>query len=585
MEILLEPTSNKLMVEHAEFDESDTHVLERFNTLAENPVKEILLKLNLPDHRILKDEGEEKIDDDWYLLLDDLDFGDILEIERVEISPFECKMGKNGRNKRKQLEKYQMIYSDIGPSLSTEKPLTQEEAAREALAIDIFRRFAILEEERPEEEAIIKVKREALIEKEDPRACVIPIRLEAKINLNALADNGFDINVMPYRVYKELGREELKNVNRGIKMLNHLKAEPMGLLKDVLCQRIFVHLWEHSEHNRKDHIYLDRICHQTFRAAKTSLNTEESDSDDEENYGIQRNKFGVPVYGPKPVKYLNCHDLLDRSIALQETMGTYDDEAGSSRSKRSQKYETVEEAMLPRVHHPFLLWEGYWNVLNQLAYGEAIDEMLTIKLCVADDELRTKKIIKFRLCGRAFSWTLLEFAKRLALYHSQEIKEEGFDVYFQGGLRSDEHFNAREYWLSISREENLSLLRSHASTIRKPVLRVLHKMITYGLCQRTTGWMKRKGAGSQKDSMICCGQFITKIAKRKNLLTEEVLNSLSALIYCRDLDTTTLRELIDYKGRLNPEVPEPGVLRVAIPRPPRASMQDLYERMGSMEIR
>ncbi|GJU78337.1 hypothetical protein Tco_1275407 [Tanacetum coccineum] len=45
MEILLEPTSNKLMVE-------------RFYTLAGNPVKEILLKLNLPDHRIRKDGGE-----------------------------------------------------------------------------------------------------------------------------------------------------------------------------------------------------------------------------------------------------------------------------------------------------------------------------------------------------------------------------------------------------------------------------------------------------------------------------------------------------------------------------------------------
>ncbi|GKB40648.1 hypothetical protein Tco_0885590 [Tanacetum coccineum] len=30
-------------------------MLERFDTSAENPVKEILLKLNLPDHRILKD--------------------------------------------------------------------------------------------------------------------------------------------------------------------------------------------------------------------------------------------------------------------------------------------------------------------------------------------------------------------------------------------------------------------------------------------------------------------------------------------------------------------------------------------------
>ncbi|GKD16607.1 hypothetical protein Tco_1205765 [Tanacetum coccineum] len=54
MEILLEPTSNKLMVEHAEYDESNTYVLERFNTSAGNPVKKILLKLNLSDHRLCK---------------------------------------------------------------------------------------------------------------------------------------------------------------------------------------------------------------------------------------------------------------------------------------------------------------------------------------------------------------------------------------------------------------------------------------------------------------------------------------------------------------------------------------------------
>ncbi|GJX40959.1 hypothetical protein Tco_0255949 [Tanacetum coccineum] len=117
-----------------------------------------------------------------------------------------------------------------GPSLSNGKPLTPEEAAREALAIDICKRFSILEEERPviktmaysdkykkildgivmdkiklngeikkdEEEAIKQVKGEALKEKEDPGAFVIPIRLEAKIDLNALADTGSDINVMSF---------------------------------------------------------------------------------------------------------------------------------------------------------------------------------------------------------------------------------------------------------------------------------------------------------------------------------------------------------------------------------------------------
>nr|GEY25852.1 hypothetical protein [Tanacetum cinerariifolium] len=101
--------------------------------------------------------------------------------------------------------------------------------------------------------------------------------------------------------------------------------------------------------------------------------------------------------------------------------------------------------------------------------------------------------------------------------------------------------------------KELQLSRSLGSTIRSPILRVLQKMITYGLCQRETG----KGVGSQKDSMICYGQLITKIAKKIRLLTDEVLNSLNAPTYCRALDTTTLRELIDFEGRLIHEAPAP----------------------------
>ncbi|GJT29236.1 hypothetical protein Tco_0909511 [Tanacetum coccineum] len=124
----------------------------------------------------------------------------------------------------------------------------------------------------------------------------------------------------------------------------------------------------------------------------------------------------------------------------------------------------------------------------------------------ADDELQSKKIIKFRLGGRAHNLTLLEFAHRLGLYLADELEEDGFDVYFQGGL-----------------------------------------------------------------------VFITKIARKTRVLTDAVLRSLSAPIYCRDLDTTTLRELIDSKDKLIPEDPQPSVPRVGIPRPPRASMQDLYD--------
>ncbi|GJV57504.1 hypothetical protein Tco_1458509 [Tanacetum coccineum] len=206
-------------------------------------------------------------------------------------------------------------------------------------------------------------------------------------------------------------------------------------------------------------------------------------------------------------------------------------------------------------------WRRLFDI-NERIYAELCHEFYSTyafdEVC-ADDELRTKKIIKFRLGGSGHTSTLLEFARRLGLYQADEINDEGFEVYFQGGLCSDENFNARDYWLSISSEEELHLSRSLDLIIRRPILRVLQKMITYG--------------------------FIIRIAKRMGLLTDEVLNSLSAPTYCRALDATTLRELIGPDGRLIVEDPTPGVPRVATPRGPCPSMQDLYDRIGNMEIR
>ncbi|GJZ88335.1 hypothetical protein Tco_0660117 [Tanacetum coccineum] len=82
--------------------------------------------------------------------------------------------------------------------------------------------------------------------------------------------------------------------------------------------------------------------------------------------------------------------------------------------------------------------------------------------------------------------------------------------------------------------------------------------------------------------------FISKIARKSRVLTDETIRTLSTLVYCRDLDRTTLRELIDSEDRLIPNIPVDDVSRVAAQRAlrvQRASMQDLYERMGSMEIR
>ncbi|GJQ99477.1 hypothetical protein Tco_0522462 [Tanacetum coccineum] len=215
------------------------------------------------------------------------------------------------------------------------------------------------------------------------------------------------------------------------------------------------------------------------------------------------------------------------------------------------------------------------DILNRMGCVGEIDDMLRIRLHEAGSN---EEIFTFVARIRAFNIHESIYAKlyhELGLYHVDELKEEGFNVYFEGGLRSDEHFNTQEYWLSISREENLGLSRSHTSSIRSLVLRVIHKMITYGLCQRTTGYDK-----IQKNNLWLLSMFDAMNQNGKSrVLTDDVIRSLSALIYYRDLDTTTIRELINSAGRLIPEDPQPGVPSVGIPRPPGASMQDLYQEV------
>ncbi|GKD10614.1 hypothetical protein Tco_1190299 [Tanacetum coccineum] len=124
---------------------------------------------------------------------------------------------------------------------------------------------------------------------------------------------------------------------------------------------------------------------------------------------------------------------------------------GYNRDTKS-RYNTKLAHLLPR--HIYSLCVVNWDILNRMGCGEEIDEMLRINLCedgtdeeiftfvawikafninepiylelchefystyefdevCADDELKTKKIIKFRLGGHAHSLTLLEIAHRL----------------------------------------------------------------------------------------------------------------------------------------------------------------------------
>ncbi|GJS00114.1 putative reverse transcriptase domain, ribonuclease H-like domain, aspartic peptidase domain protein [Tanacetum coccineum] len=449
-----------------------------------------------------------------------VDFGNGVITIYPEPDPFEEDSEKTCKSSVDWDQLLDFNFDDVPkPSSSTRRHLTQEEAAKEELAIKISQRYALLEEERPVEldgktvkedkEAVKRIIGEALKEKDDPGAFMFPIRLEGKVNENALADTGSDINTMPYRVFETLGREDMKKVDRGITMINHTQAEAMGKLSNVLSQvgvttitakflilyipidrdapivvgRGFLHTMG-SILNASERIFstIDGICHQTFCATRFDvLRTAESDSDHEEEY----------------------------------TSRTHEEEAGLSQSKRPRQHEIVEELVREAESEEEVFtsvaWIRAFNI-NEPIYAEFCHEFYSTY---------------------EFDETLLEFARRLGLYQAVELEEDGFNVYFEGGFRNDDNFNAQDYWLSISREENLSLSMSHTSTIRNPILRVIHKMITYGLCQRTTGL---------GDCEMDEEERSWDLERESNLLW--------------DLETTTLRDLIDSDGKLIPEDPQ-----------------------------
>ncbi|GKE16632.1 hypothetical protein Tco_1424209 [Tanacetum coccineum] len=116
-----------------------------------------------------------------------------------------------------------------------------------------------------------------------------------------------------------------------------------------------------------------------------------------------------------------------------------------------------------------------------------INEPIFIELChefystfefnkdVPKEELWSTRLIKFRLARKDHSLTLVQFSKHLGLYENEDVISEGFESYFIGGLHSDDNFNAMEYWLRISSDDDLQLSRSHAAKIKKPETNIQEK--------------------------------------------------------------------------------------------------------------
>nr|GEU64206.1 hypothetical protein [Tanacetum cinerariifolium]GEV19373.1 hypothetical protein [Tanacetum cinerariifolium] len=299
--------------------------------------------------------------------------------------------------------------------------LTQEEAAKEALAIRISQKFTLLEEVRH----VIKTM--------------------------AYHDKYMQIIDEIWKYNVELDGKIVKEEEKAVKKIK------VGVTT-IIAKFLILY------------IPIDRDAPIVDGRGFLYNRTTESDSDDEEEYQIKRNKFEAPIYGP----YLNCNDPAEQSLALQAIINPF------------QKISVWKKA----------------DVLNRMGCDGEINDMLRIRLHEAgsNEEIFTSVawIRDFNINGPIYAKLCHEF----------------YSTYVFDEVCADDELQT-------------------------------NKIIK---------------------------QFISKIARKSRVLTDDVLRSLSALMYYRDLDTTTLRDLIESEGKLIPEDPQPGIPRVGVPRPPRASM-------------
>ncbi|GJR81114.1 reverse transcriptase domain-containing protein [Tanacetum coccineum] len=277
-----------------------------------------------------------------------------------------------------------MKYDGKGPSLTINHALTREELSREELEKDLWERIVILNEPRPiietlkygdtykkildtvlldklkldgeleldEVEANEEMVKEykAIKEKSDPGVFVLPIQLEGRYDNHALADTGSNINIIPYRIFEKLGREQVKQVRHNVSMLNHSEAKLMGMIKDVLCQvgittvlarflvldmpvdrtvsiiveRSLLHTCGGIINTLKGTtLTFDRVFHQKFYVAEIQNDGEESHDDDDEEYYLKRDEMGRPFYGPNLISYFDKHDPMKRALAIQDSVNPF----------------------------------------------------------------------------------------------------------------------------------------------------------------------------------------------------------------------------------------------------------------------
>ncbi|GJX76166.1 zinc finger, CCHC-type containing protein [Tanacetum coccineum] len=217
--------------EHDEYDESNTYVLERFNTTAGNPIKKILLKLNLSDHRKLKDGGE----DFCYSDTERLSRSD--EVLKLKNFKKRCNIKDFQVNKSRKMLKITMSNTSsrnkLNPEVNDHYNIFTRESQEARVGKVKGKTYNVLPRGSLYE-AILKKK---ITKKEGVEGNFkIPCSIGGLKHVNALVDQGSNVNVIPYSTYMKLIDEMPAETDIRLLLASHSYIYPLGIADDVLVE-------------------------------------------------------------------------------------------------------------------------------------------------------------------------------------------------------------------------------------------------------------------------------------------------------------------------------------------------------------
>ncbi|GKB15169.1 chlorophyll A/B binding protein of LHCII type 1-like protein, partial [Tanacetum coccineum] len=197
------------------------------------------------------------------------------------------KMGKASRNKGQNINKLTPpppIKIEGNSPLSSPQPIyhplsqKQKEKIKEVLDKNEEDRMRIIEHGLPKKMC-------------DPGNFVLPVSVNGTVQMNALADTGASVSVLPFNLYKNLGLSDPRPYHSNLTMADNTQAKVMGEVRNVGIQI----------------------------GANAYMENFEIDEEDDwlSCFEVGRDEDGNHKHGPVAPSFLDIEDEMGRALAME----------------------------------------------------------------------------------------------------------------------------------------------------------------------------------------------------------------------------------------------------------------------------